>query len=117
MNAPIVLTMDLLEDTIYLNEGVMVALDWPRQIQMLINEKEKMLLLRACTVDDQQAIVMPSEHTEQFEISGRSLLKKIRRIVDWGDNRPRACYGEYIRAHQAIRFPLEQSLVIGAYRH
>lgn len=37
----------------------------------MINKDEKMLLLRACTIEDQQAVVVPEERTVQFEISGR----------------------------------------------
>lgn len=48
MNTPILLTLNLLEDSILLNEGVLDALDWPRQVQIMINKDEKMLLLRAC---------------------------------------------------------------------
>lgn len=86
MNTPILLTLNLLEDSILLNEGVLDALDWPRQVQIMINKDEKMLLLRACTIDDQQAVVVPEEHTVQFEISGRSLLRKIRHLVGWEDD-------------------------------
>lgn len=71
MNTPILLTLNLLEDSILLNEGVLDALDWPRQVQIMINKDEKMLLLRACTIDDQQAVVVPEERTVQFEISGQ----------------------------------------------
>ena len=106
MNTPILLTLNLLEDSILLNEGVLDALDWPRQVQIMINKDEKMLLLRACTIDDQQAVVVPEERTVQFEISGRSLLRKIRHLVGWEDDRPRLCDGEYLPAHQAIRFSL-----------
>ena len=109
MNAPIILTLNLLEDSIMLNEGVLDALDWPRQVQIMINKDEKMLLLRACTIDDQQAVVVPEERTVQFEISGRSLLRKIRQIVGWDDDCPRLCYGEYLPAHQAIRFNLMEA--------
>ena len=109
MNTPIILTLNLMEDSILLNESVLDALDWPRQVQILLNKDEKMLLLRACTVDDQQAVVVPEEHTVQFEISGRVLLKKIRQIVGWPDNSPRLCCGEYLPAHQAIRFDLSDA--------
>ena len=37
MNTPIILTLNLLEDSIMLNEGVLDALDWPRQVQIMIN--------------------------------------------------------------------------------
>ena len=106
MNVPIIMTLNLLDDSILLNEGVLTALDRPRQVQILINSEEKKLVLRACTIDDQQAVVVPEEHEPQFEISGRSLLKKIRRMVGWEDNRPRLCYGKYLPANQAILFDL-----------
>lgn len=61
MNAPITLTLDLTEDSILLNETVLEVLDRPKQVQILINKEEKMLLLRACTIDDLQAVVVPEE--------------------------------------------------------
>ena len=112
MNSDILLTLNLLEDSILLNEGVLEALDWPRQVQLMINQDEKMLLLRACTIDDLQAVVMPEEHAIQFEISGRSLLKKIRRLVGWEDDQPRVCRGEYLPSHQAIRFHLSDAQTV-----
>lgn len=112
MQNEILLTLNLTEDSILLNEGVLDALDWPRQVQIMINNNEKMLLLRACTIDDQQAVVMPEIRTLQFEISGRSLLKKIRHLVGWTDDQPRVCRGEYLPAHQAIRFHLTEAQTI-----
>ena len=53
--------------------------------------------------------VVPEERTVQFEISGRSLLRKIRQMVGWDDDCPRLCYGEYLPAHQAIRFNLMEA--------
>ena len=102
MSPQIILTLNLMEDSILLNEGVLDALDWPRQVQILINKEKKMLLLRACTIDDRQAVVVPEERAVQFEISGRSLLRKIKPMVGWEDDRPRMCYGEYLPTHQAI---------------
>lgn len=109
MNTQLLMTLNLQEDSILLNEDVLNALDRPRQVQILINRDEKMLLLRACTIDDLQAVVVPEARTAVFEISGRSLLKKIRQMVGWEDNRPRVCRGEYLPVHQAIRFSLIES--------
>lgn len=112
MQNDILLTLNLTEDSILLNEGVLDALDWPRQVQIMINQDERMLLLRACTIDDLQAVVMPEIHTMQFEISGRSLLKKIRHLVGWTDDQPRVCRGEYLPSHQAIRFHLTEAQAV-----
>ena len=42
-------------------------------------------------------------------ISPWSLLRKIRQMVGWDDDCPRLCYGEYLPAHQAIRFNLMEA--------
>lgn len=115
MNNEILLTLNLMEDSILLNEGALDALDWPRQIQLMINTDQKMLLLRSCTIDDQQALVVPEEHVLQYEISGRVLLRKIRRLVGWQDNYPRVCKGEYLPAHQALRFNLMETQVVDMF--
>ena len=109
MNSPIILTLNLAEDSILLNDGVLDALDWPRQVQILINQETKQLVLRACSIEDKQALVMPSEHVMQFEISGRSFLKKVRHLVGWDNDIPRMCYGEYLPTHQAVRFNLSEA--------
>ncbi len=112
MSSQIILTLNLEEDSILLNKGILDALDWPRQVQLLINPETKQLLLRACTVEDAQAVVIEADDTQQFEISGRSLLKKIRKMVGWEDDRPRMCYGEYLPSHQAIRFNLIDAVAL-----
>lgn len=88
MSSSIILTLNLVDDSILLNEGILDALDWPRQVQVMINGEKKMLLLRACSIDDEQALVMPSERVSQFEISGRSLIKRIRHMLGWEDDHP-----------------------------
>ena len=104
-----IMTLNLADESILLNKGVLEALDWPRQIQLLINKDEKMLLLRACSMEDQQALVVPEESAAPFEISARAFLKRIRQLVGWTDKQPRLCYGEYLPTHQAIRFHLENA--------
>ena len=104
-----IMTLNLADESILLNKGVLEALDWPRQIQLLINKDEKMLLLRACSMEDQQALVVPEESSAPFEISARSFLKRVRQLVGWADKQPRLCYGEYLPAHQAVRFSLENA--------
>ena len=42
MNSKIFITLNLLDNSILLNEGVLNALDWPRQVQLLINNDESM---------------------------------------------------------------------------
>ena len=86
MKIPI-MTLNLQEDSILLNEGVLETLDRPRQ------------------------------HSSAFEISGRSLLRKIRQMVGWEDNLPRLCAGEYLPVHQAIRFNLSEAQPVALEGH
>ena len=85
---PLTLTLCLEEDSILLSEAVLEALGHPRQVQMLINQEQQMLLLQAGTVDDREAIVIPPLTLEHFEMSGHSLLRRIRRLTGWTDNYP-----------------------------
>ncbi len=112
MNTPILLTLNLRDDTILLGEGVLNALDHPQQVQLLLNKDEKMLLLRACSIEDQQALVVPDGDVSLCEISGRSLLRKIRKMVGWEDNQMRVCAGDYLPAHQAVRFSLADAQIL-----
>ena len=100
------LTLCLEENSILLSEAVLEALGHPRQVQLLINEEQRMLLLQACTVDDREAIVIPPMTLEHFEMSGHALLRRIRRLTGWMNNYPRVVFGNFIPAHCAIVFDL-----------
>ena len=93
---PLKLTLCLEEGSILFNKAVLDTLDHPKQVQMLINEDRQMLLVQACTVDDREAIVIPAVTKSEFEMSGHSLLKRIRRLTGW----------TYIASHNAIVFDL-----------
>ena len=41
-----IMTLNLADESILLNKGVLEALDWPRQIQLLINKDEKAMKSR-----------------------------------------------------------------------
>lgn len=103
------LTLDLKDGSILLSEGLLDALSKPRQVPLLINREEKMLILRACSIRASNAFVMPSEPVDQYEISGRSFLKKVKAEIGWPDDRPRLCCGEYLPTHQAVRFDLTKT--------
>ena len=103
---PLKLTLCLEEGSILFNKAVLDTLDHPKQVQMLINEERQMLLVQACTVDDREAIVIPAVTKSEFEMSGHSLLKRIRRLTGWTDELPRTVFGTYIPSHNAIVFDL-----------
>ncbi len=103
---PLKLTLCLEEGSILFNKAVLDTLEHPKQVQMLINEERQMLLVQACTVDDREAIVIPAVTKSEFEMSGHSLLKRIRRLTGWMDDQPRTVFGTYIASHTAIVFDL-----------
>ncbi len=110
MLSPLMLTLCLEEESILVSSAVLEHLGHPRQIQMLINDKQRMLLLRPCDVKDKEAIVIPSYPLMQFEMSGYSLIKRIRRLTDWDNMQPRVIYGEPVPGHQAVTFDLSHAL-------
>ena len=106
---PMMLTLCLQEETILVSHAILEALEFPRQIQMLINDKREMLLLKSCTVHDREAVVIPQQPMLQFEVSGASLLRRVRRLTGWADDCPRVVYGNYLPQHRAIVFDLSQA--------
>lgn len=103
---PLTLTLCLEEDSILVSKAILDILEQPRQVQMLINDEQKMLLLQACTIADREAVVIPMKTCPQFAMSGHSLLKRIRKLTGWTDNLPRVMYGDYLQSHKVIVFNL-----------
>lgn len=108
----LVMTLCPDEESILLNKNVLDQLEQPRQVQILINESQGMLLLKTCTVEDREAVVVPQFPHDQFEVSGASLLKRIRRLTGWTDNRPRQILGIAIPEHHAIAFDLQTAVPV-----
>ena len=111
-NNQLLLTMNFHDDSMMLNEEILNALGRPRQVQILLNEEAKRLLLRPCEVDSKQAVVIPAEHVIQVEIGARQLLRKIRKLAGWETEQPRICVGEEIEDYQAVCFDLTRSIVV-----
>ena len=108
----LLLTLNFHDSSMMLNEGILDALGRPRQVQILLNEELKRLLMRPCELDSKQAVVIPAEHVMQVEIGGRSLLKKIRRIAGWETEQPRICVGAAIPDYQAVCFELDDAIIV-----
>ena len=106
---PLMLTLCLEEESLLVSKAVLEALGRPHQVQMLINDEKRMLLLQPCTISDREAVIIPQQPMMQFEMSGQSLLRRIRKLTGWTDNHPRVIYGDYIPQHHAILFDLRQA--------
>ena len=108
-DTPLMLTLCLEEDSVLISKAVLDALEQPKQIQMLINDQERKLMLQACATDVRHAIVVPQYYL-QFEMSGHTLLKKIRKLTGWTDDCPRVMYGELFPQHRAVVFDLNSAM-------
>ena len=108
---PLVLTLCLEQDSILVSSAVLGALGFPRQIQMMINDEQKKLLLQSCSVEDREAVVVSKPEDGQFEMSGHSLIKRIRKLTGWADMMPRVLQGDYISQYHAIVFDLTKSRI------
>ncbi|MBR2664500.1 MAG: hypothetical protein IKE25_12360 [Clostridia bacterium] len=110
---PLMLTLNLKEGYISLNDGTLEALGHPRQIQLRLNDEEASLALMPCTMNDAEAVVVPTDPVVRYEIGAKYLLRKIKGFTGWQDDQPRACEGEYIPSHRAIRFCLRNAVPLG----
>lgn len=106
----LVMTLCLKEESILLNKAVLDQLGQPRQVQLLINEEQGMLLLKTCSIGDREAVVIPQLPPDQFEVSGASLLKRLRRLTGWLDDYPRQIHGTAIPEYEAIAFDLQTAV-------
>lgn len=111
---PLMLTLNLKEGYISLNEGTLEALGHPKQIQLRLNDEEASLVLMPCTMNDAEAVVVPTDPVIRYEIGAKYLLRRIKGFTGWQDDMPRSCEGEFIPSHQAIRFCLKNAVPIGS---
>lgn len=119
MKEPMMLTLCLGEDSILVSRAILEALNSPKQVQVLINEERQTLLLQPCGVYDREARVVqeppmagnPYYSTGDFEVSGHTLLKRIRSLTGWTDDRPRVIYGQYIKSHNVMVFDLKTAQI------
>lgn len=111
-NDQLLLTMNFQDETMMINDGILNALGRPKQVQILLNDESKRLLLRPCEIDSNQAVVIPAEHIIQVEIGARRLLKKIRKLAGWETEQPRICAGEFVDEHKAVFFDLTRAIAV-----
>ena len=112
MNNELLLTLNFRDETIMLNEEILNALGRPKQVQIMINSETKRLAMCPCDLDSEEAVVMPTGNVQQFEIGGRSVLRRIRKAAGWKSDLPRICFGEEIPEHRAVCFDLEYAITI-----
>ena len=111
-NSQLLLTMNFHDETMMLNEGILEALGCPRQVQILLNDESRRLVLRPCDVNSSQAVVIPTGSTLQVELGGRQLLRRIRKLAGWDTEQPRICVGEFIQEYQAVCFDLVRAMAV-----
>ena len=111
-NSQLLLTMNFHDETMMLNEGILEALGRPRQVQILLNDESRHLVLRPCDVNSSQAVVIPTGSTLQVELGGRQLLRRIRKLAGRDTEQPRICVGEFIQEYQAVCFDLVRAMAV-----
>ncbi len=104
--AQLMLTLCQKEEMVLVSAGTLGCLGYPRQIQILINEDLASLLVQPCAEGARESVLIPEEPLYQFEMPGRSLIRRIRRITKWRDDRPRVLYGLHLPQPNAIVFDL-----------
>lgn len=108
----LLLTMNFRDGTMMLNEGILEALGRPKQVQIMLNEEAKRLLLRPCGIDSDQAVVLPSEHEVLAEVGAKRILRRLGKLAGWETEQPRICIGEEIKEYQAVCFDLTRSMTV-----
>ena len=95
------------DGTMELNGGIIATLGNPKQMQIRLDEKNCRLMLRACDIHEEQAVV-----AESTEIGGHRLIKKIKTLAGWLDDEPRFCNGMYFPGYNVIVFDLREAQAV-----
>ena len=90
----------------------------PMMLTLCLGE-DSILVLQPCGVYDREARVVqeppmagnPYYSAGDFEVSGHTLLKRIRSLTGWTDDRPRVIYGQYIKSHNVMVFDLKTAQI------
>ena len=106
----LILTFSIEEGTMEMNKGVIEALGTPRQVQIRIDKDACQLMLRACSLTEDQAVVVQNDDVPQ--VGGRRLMKKIGELAGWKDQERRYVYGVAVPEYNAVVFNLLDSHLV-----
>ncbi len=100
----LILTFSVKDGTIELNQGIIEALGRPKQVQIRIDSENCQLMVRACGLKEEQAVVVQNEDVS--EVGGRRLMKRIGELAGWEDQNSRFVYGVSLPRYKAVLFNL-----------
>ena len=106
----LILTFSMEDGSITLNRGVIEALGHPKQVQIRLDEENCQLMLRACNLEEDQAVVVQEEMPQ---VGGRRLLKRISGLAGWREPGDRFVYGVYLPDYGAAIFNLRDARPFG----
>ena len=106
----LILTFSMEDGSITLNSGVIEALGHPKQVQIRLDEENCQLMLRACNLEEDQAVVVQEEMPQ---VGGRRLLKRISGLAGWREPGDRYVYGVYLPDYGAAIFNLRDARPFG----
>ena len=102
----LILGFDFTERTLVLSESIIEALGHPEYVQLCLDEERCYLMIRACDKEEAQAIVL---EPGTAEISGRSVMKKLKQLLSWSDDPPMLAYGVLLPTYNAVLFDLRDA--------
>ena len=102
----LVIGFDFAEHTLVLSDSIIEVLGHPEYIQLRLDEENCLLMVRACEQGEEQAVIM---EPGMLEISGRSVMKKVKQMLRWNNNSPRLAYGVLLPAYNAVLFDLHDA--------
>ena len=105
----LILTFAMGDGTITLNGGIIEALGHPKQVQIRLDEENCQLMLRACDLEEDQAVVVQEEMPQ---VGGRRLLKRISGLAGWREPGDRYVYGVYLPDYGAAIFNLRDARLL-----
>ena len=106
MNGMLLLTINAKDNTLIVSKETLEALGCPEYVQLHMNEKNRTLALAACAMEDRQALIVNADHYMMYEIGAHNLIRRIRRLSGWEDEKSRVAFGIHVPEHNAVVFSL-----------
>jgi hypothetical protein len=112
--------IDLKKDRIRIYKRTLHAIGDPKYILLLVNPKDRTIVILRSDQDDQKAFRLPQARFANkrcFELHSKVLIQNLRGICqDWIDNYSYRIYGEVVKNEGIARFCISESMPIYGMR-
>lgn len=108
------ISIDLKKDRIRIHKKTLHAIGDPQYILLLINPKDRTIVILRSNQDDQRAFRLPQTRPDEkqcFELHSKALIQNLRSMCDdWIDDYSYRIYGDVVENEGIAQFYFSESI-------